>query len=266
MIIYPGFDPIAFRIGPVKVHWYGIMYLLGFAAGWWLGRTRAARPGSSWKPNDVDDFVFFAMVGGILGGRIGYILFYGLKFWAADPWYPVKVWEGGMSIHGGMLGAIAALAVFSWRRGRRLGDVLDFAAPLTPPGLFFGRIGNFINSELWGKATTVPWGFRVDGQVRHPSQLYEAALEGVVLFVLLWWFTSSPRPRWAPSGLFLVFYGMVRILVEFVRVPDEHIGYLAGGWLTEGQVLSAPMILIGIALLAYAYRTRAPSGNYQLAR
>jgi phosphatidylglycerol:prolipoprotein diacylglycerol transferase len=266
MLTYPGFNPIAFSIGPVKVHWYGIMYLFGFASGWWLGRVRAARPGSTWKPNDVDDFVFFTMVGGILGGRIGYILFYGLKFWAADPWYPVKVWEGGMSIHGGMLGAIAALTVFAWRRGRSLGDILDFGAPLTPPGLFFGRIGNFINSELWGKVTTVPWGFRVEGQVRHPSQLYEASLEGVVLFCLLWWFTSSPRPRWAPSGVFLVCYGIIRVAIEFVRVPDEHIGYLAGNWLTEGQVLSAPMILIGIVMLAYAYRVRTPSGNYLPAR
>jgi phosphatidylglycerol---prolipoprotein diacylglyceryl transferase len=262
MLNYPGFNPIAFSIGPVKVHWYGIMYLLGFASGWWLGRVRAARPGSTWKANDVDDFVFFSMVGGILGGRIGYILFYGLKFWAADPWYPIKVWQGGMSIHGGILGAVAALTLFAWRRGRNLGDVLDFGAPLTPPGLFFGRIGNFINSELWGKVTTVPWGFRVEGQVRHPSQLYEATLEGLVLFVLLWWFTSRPQPRWAPGGLFLVFYGCARVLVEFVRVPDEHIGYLAAGWITEGQVLSAPMILIGIVLLAVAYRRRTPSGNY----
>jgi phosphatidylglycerol---prolipoprotein diacylglyceryl transferase len=266
MLIYPGFNPIAFSIGPVKVHWYGIMYLLGFASGWWLGRVRAARPGSTWKASDVDDFVFFSMVGGILGGRIGYILFYGLKFWAADPWYPIKVWQGGMSIHGGILGAVAALTLFAWRRGRNLGDVLDFGAPLTPPGLFFGRIGNFINSELWGKVTTVPWGFRVEGQVRHPSQLYEATLEGLVLFVLLWWFTSRPQPRWAPGGLFLVFYGSARVLVEFVRVPDEHIGYLAAGWITEGQVLSAPMILIGIVMLAFAYRRRTPSGNYAAVR
>jgi phosphatidylglycerol:prolipoprotein diacylglycerol transferase len=171
-----------------------------------------------------------------------------------------------MSIHGGILGAVAALTLFAWRRGRSLGDVLDFGAPLTPPGLFFGRIGNFINSELWGKVTTVPWGFRVEGQVRHPSQLYEATLEGLVLFVLLWWFTSRPQPRWAPGGLFLVFYGSARVLVEFVRVPDEHIGYLAAGWITEGQVLSAPMILIGIVLLAVAYRRRTPSGNYAAAR
>jgi phosphatidylglycerol---prolipoprotein diacylglyceryl transferase len=261
MLVYPGFNKVAFQIGPLKVHWYGITYLCGFASGWWLGRVRAARAGSTWKANDVDDFVFFSMLGGIAGGRIGYILFYGLKFWAQDPWYPIKIWEGGMSIHGGFLGAIAALAIFSWRRGRNLGDVLDFAAPLTPPGLFFGRIGNFINSELWGKVTTVPWGFRVDGQVRHPSQLYEAGLEGIVLFCVLWWFTSRPRPRYATSGLFLILYGTARMLVEFVRVPDEHIGYLAGGWLTEGQVLSAPMLVVGIILLAVAHRTRRPSGN-----
>jgi phosphatidylglycerol---prolipoprotein diacylglyceryl transferase len=262
MIKYPGFNPIAFRVGPIKVHWYGIMYLIGFAAGWWLARLRAAKPNSTWKPNDVDDFVFFSMVGGILGGRIGYVLFYGLKFWAADPWYPLKIWEGGMSIHGGFIGGIAALALFAWRRRRNFGDVLDFGAPLAPPGLFFGRIGNFINGELWGKETRVPWGFQFNGQVRHPSQLYEAALEGLLLFGVLWWFTSRPRPRCATAGLFLVIYGCARFLIEFVRVPDEHIGYLAGDWFTEGQLLSLPMIVVGVALLAWAYRVRAPSGNF----
>jgi phosphatidylglycerol:prolipoprotein diacylglycerol transferase len=262
MINYPDLNPIAFRVGPVKVHWYGIMYLLGFGVGWWLGRVRAAKPGSTWRPNDVDDFVFFSMVGGILGGRIGYVLFYGLKFWAADLWYPLKIWEGGMSIHGGFLGGIAALALFAWRRGRNLGDILDFAAPLAPPGLFFGRLGNFINGELWGKVTTVPWGFNYRGEVRHASQLYEAGLEGVLLFCVLWWFTSRPRLRCAPAGLFLVIYGTARFLVEFVRVPDEHIGYLAAGWFTEGQLLSLPMIIAGIALLGWAYRARVPSGNF----
>jgi phosphatidylglycerol:prolipoprotein diacylglycerol transferase len=262
MLIYPGFNKVAFSIGPIKVHWYGIMYLLGFAAAWWLARRRAARSGSTWKPGDVDDLIFFAMLGVILGGRIGYVLFYGLQFWADDAWYPFKIWEGGMSFHGGLLGVVVALTLFAWRRGRHPADVYDFTAPLPALGLFFGRIGNFINSELWGKVTTVPWGFRVDGAVRHPSQLYEAALEGLLLFGVLWWFTSRPRPRLAPSGLFLALYGLARLLVEFVRVPDEHIGYLAGGWLTEGQVLSAPMILAGIALLAWAYRVRSPSGNF----
>jgi phosphatidylglycerol:prolipoprotein diacylglycerol transferase len=266
MISYPGFNPIALELGPVKIHWYGVMYLIGFASGWWLARRRAAKPNSTWKPNDVDDFVFFSMIGGILGGRIGYVLFYGLQFWALDPWYPLRIWEGGMSIHGGFIGGIAAIGVFALRRGRRVSDVCDFGSPLVSPGLFFGRIGNFINGELWGKVTTVPWGFRVDGQVRHPSQLYEAALEGLLLFVIMWWFTSRPRPRLAPSGLFLLLYGSARFAVEFVRVPDQHIGYLAGGWLTEGQVLSVPMIIVGAALLAWAYRTRLPSGNFAAAQ
>ena len=265
MLKFPGFDPIAFQLGPIRVHWYGIMYLLGFASGWWLARRRAAAPRSTWKATDVDDLIFFSMLGVILGGRIGYVLFYGLKFWAGDPWYPLKIWEGGMSFHGGLIGVAVAMALFAWRRGRSIGDVYDFTAPLPPLGLFFGRIGNFINGELWGKTTTVPWGFEVNGQVRHPSQLYEAALEGLLLFAVLWWFTSRPRPRWAPSGLFLLIYGLVRSLVEFVRVPDEHIGYLAGGWLTEGQLLSLPMIVAGLGMLAFAYRTRTPSGNFAAA-
>ena len=265
MLHFPGFNRVAFQLGPVKVHWYGIMYLLGFAAAWWLGRRRAGKPGSTWKPADVDDLIFFSMLGVILGGRIGYVLFYGLKFWAGDPWYPLKIWEGGMSFHGGLLGVVLALTLFAWRRGRSAGDVYDFTAPLPPLGLFFGRIGNFINGELWGKTTTVPWGFEVNGQVRHPSQLYEAALEGLLLFAVLWWFTSRPRPRLAPSGLFLIIYGAVRFLVEFVRVPDEHIGYLAGGWFTEGQLLSLPMIIAGVGMLGWAYRTRTPSGNFAAA-
>jgi phosphatidylglycerol:prolipoprotein diacylglycerol transferase len=264
MLTYPGFNPIALEIGRVKVHWYGIMYLLGFAGAWWLARRRAARPGSTWMADDVDDLIFFCMLGVILGGRIGYVLFYGLKFWATDPWYPFKVWEGGMAFHGGLLGVIAAMTLFAWRRRRNPADVFDFTAPLPALGLFFGRIGNFINGELWGKVTTVAWGFKVNGEVRHASQLYEAGLEGLFLFVFLWWFTATPRPRLAPSGVFLLVYGLARSLVEFVRVPDEHIGYLAGGWFTEGQLLSIPMIIGGLALLAWAYRARVPSGNYVL--
>jgi phosphatidylglycerol---prolipoprotein diacylglyceryl transferase len=261
MLKFPGFDPIALHLGPVRVHWYGIMYLLGFASAWLLARRRAAAPRSTWKGADVDDLIFFGMLGVIVGGRIGYVLFYGMKFWADDAWYPLKIWEGGMSFHGGLLGVAVAMALFAWRRGRNIGDVYDFTAPLPPLGLFFGRIGNFINGELWGKTTTMPWGFEVNGQVRHPSQLYEAALEGLLLFAVLWWFTSRPRPRLAPSGLFLIIYGSVRFLVEFVRVPDEHIGYLAGGWLTEGQLLSIPMVIAGVAMLGWAWRTRTPSGN-----
>lgn len=261
MLVYPGFNPIAFSIGPVKVHWYGIMYLLGFAAAWMLARVRAAKPESSWRPPDVDDLIFFTMLGVILGGRIGYVLFYGLSFWAKDPMYPLKIWDGGMSFHGGMLGVIVAVTLFAWRRHRSVADVLDFTVPLPGLGLFFGRIGNFINGELWGTVTTVPWGFNVNGQVQHASQLYEAFFEGLVLFTLIWLFTSRPRPRLAPSALFLIIYGVVRFCIEFVRIPDEHIGYLAGGWLTEGQVLSIPMVLVGIALMSHAYRNSSPSGN-----
>jgi phosphatidylglycerol---prolipoprotein diacylglyceryl transferase len=261
MLQYHAFNPIAVELGPLKVHWYGIMYLIGFGVGWWLARIRAARPGSTWKPSDVDDFVFYAMLGVILGGRIGYVLFYGLSYWENDPWYPLKIWEGGMSFHGGLLGVLGAIAVFAVRQGRSVGDVFDFGAPLPGIGIMAGRIGNFINGELWGKPTTLPWGFQVDGQVRHASQLYEAFLEGLLLFVVLWWFTSKPRPRLAPSGLFLVIYGLARFLIEFVRLPDEHLGYLAQGWVTMGQILSLPMIIVGVALLAVAYQRRIPSGN-----
>jgi phosphatidylglycerol---prolipoprotein diacylglyceryl transferase len=266
MLQYPGFNPIAIEIGPVKVHWYGIMYLIGFAAAWWLARMRAAKPGSTWKPNDVDDLIFYAMLGVILGGRVGYVLFYGIGFWAKDVWYPLKIWEGGMSFHGGLLGVIAAITLYAFRHRRNVADVYDFTVPLPTLGLFFGRIGNFINGELWGKLTTVPWGFNVNGQVRHPSQLYEALLEGLVLFVVVWWFSSRPRPRLATSGVFLLGYGIARFFLEFVRLPDEHIGYLAGGWLTMGQVLSLPMIITGIVFLLYAYRVRTPSGNVAIAQ
>jgi len=185
MLQYPGFNPIAIELGPVKVHWYGIMYLIGFAGAWWLARRRASRPGSTWKPSDVDDLIFYDMLGVILGGRIGYVLFYGLEFWAKDKWYPLKIWEGGMSFHGGLLGVVAAMTLYALRCKRNVADVYDFTAPLPAFGLFFGRIGNFINGELWGKPTTVPWGFNVNGMVRHPSQFYEACLEGILLFTVL---------------------------------------------------------------------------------
>jgi len=272
MIEYPGFDKIAFAIGPfgnftLKVHWYGIMYLVAFSAAWFLGRYRARQPGSTWKAVDVDDFMFFCMLGTILGGRIGYVLFYGLSFWTAeDPWYPIKVWDGGMSFHGGLLGVMIGMTIFAVRRGRNIGDVFDFCAPLPGLGILAVRIANFINGELWGRTTDVPWGFRVNGEVRHATQLYEAALEGLLLFIVLWWFTSRPRPRLAPSGLFLIMYSLGRMVVEFWRVPDAHINYLAGtGWLTMGMLLTLPMLLIGIALMIMAYRRREPSGNVSAA-
>ena len=244
------------------MHWYGLMYVLGFIAGWWLARRRAAMPGSTWKPIDVDDLIFFAAVGVIVGGRVGWMLFYGLDNLREDPLAIIRVWEGGMSFHGGLVGVMAAVAWFARRRGRRIADVFDFTAPLPAVGLCAGRIGNFINGELWGKPTDLPWGVLVDGTVLHASQLYEAALEGVVLFAVIWWFTSRPRPRLAPSGLVLTLYAMFRIAVEFVRVPDADIGYLAFGWLTMGQVLSLPVLATGLAMLAWAYTRREPSGNY----
>jgi phosphatidylglycerol:prolipoprotein diacylglycerol transferase len=273
MLHYPGFDPIAFEIGPffghgpIRVHWYGIMYLLGFGAAWWLARLRARFSRSTWKPNDVDDLIFYCMLGVIAGGRIGYVLVYGLTFWAADPWYPFKIWDGGMSFHGGLVGVFAAVALFARLRRRKLADVCDFTVPLPGLGILFGRIGNFINGELWGKPTTVPWGFNVNGQVLHASQLYEAFLEGLLVFASVWIFTSRPRPRMAPSGLFLLIYGVSRFIVEFVRVPDAQIGYLLGThWLTMGQVLSTPMIALGAGLLWWAYRRREPSGNLAVAQ
>jgi phosphatidylglycerol:prolipoprotein diacylglycerol transferase len=261
MIAYPEFDPVAFSIGPVPIHWYGLMYVLGFVAGWWLARRRAEQPGSTWKPADVDDLIFFAAMGVILGGRIGWILVYGFDTIREDPLNIIRVWQGGMSFHGGLVGVMLAVALFAKRRGRSIADVFDFTAPLPAVGLFAGRIGNFINGELWGKPTDLPWGVLYRGQVLHPSQLYEALLEGVVMFAILWWFTSKPRWRLAPAGLFLALYGLFRFLVEFVRVPDANLGYLALGWLTMGQLLSLPVLAAGLAMLAIAYTRRQRSGN-----
>lgn len=267
MLHYPGFDPVALALGPVKLRWYGIMYVVGFLSAWALARSRAKQPGSTWTPLDVDDFLFFCVFGVIFGGRIGWLLFYGQQALQQDPSYWYKIWQGGMSFHGGLVGVLVALGLFAWRRKRSIADVFDFAAPLPAIGFGAGRIGNFINGELWGKPTDVPWGFevqRADGaiQVLHASQLYEAALEGLVLFVVLWWFTSRPRPRWAPSGLFLVCYATFRILIEFVRVPDADLGYLAGGWVTMGMILSLPMLLAGALMLVYATVAKVPSGNF----
>ena len=248
MLQYPGFNPIAFEIGPaegplVRDHVPDRLRRRPGASA----RRRAARPGSTWKPNDVDDLIFFGMLGVILGGRIGYVLFYGLEFLGARiPGIRFKIWEGGMSFHGGLLGVLAALSLFARVRRRKIADVFDFTAPLPGLGIFFGRIGNFINGELWGKPTTVPWGFNVDGQVLHASQLYEACLEGLVLFSVVWWFTSQAAAAARALGAVPADLRRgSRFIVEFVRVPDVQIGYLAGGWLTMGQLLSLPMILGG---------------------
>ena len=272
MLEYPQIDPVALALGPLRIHWYGIMYVVGFAAAWWLGRRQAARPGSTWTAQQVDDLIFWAMVGVILGGRIGYVLIYVLPYQpqllTGDWLYPVKIWEGGMSFHGGLIGVLVALALFARRGARRVLDVFDFVAPLPGIGICAVRIGNFINSELWGAPTDFRWGFRVadpvTGEVlgRHASQLYEAALEGLALALLLWWFARRPRPSGAIVGLGLLWYGLVRFVVEFVRLPDAQVGYLAGDWFTMGQLLSLPMMLAGAWLLLRASSAPRRSGNY----
>ncbi len=253
MLTYPEIHPEIFRVGPVAVRWYGLMYLIGFVAAWWLGRRRAARPDSGWTAMDVEDLIFYGVVGVILGGRLGYVTVYGIENFLDDPLYLFRIWEGGMSFHGGLVGVLAAMWLFARRRSWNYFKVADFMAPLVPVGLGFGRVGNFINNELWGRETDVPWAFVVDGTARHPSQLYEAGLEGLVMFTVLWLYTSRPRPLMAASGLFMLLYGTFRFAIEFVRIPDEHLGYLALDWLTMGQILSAPMIIIGILWLSLAY-------------
>jgi phosphatidylglycerol:prolipoprotein diacylglycerol transferase len=261
MINYPNIDPVALSLGPIKVHWYGLMYLIGFAGGWWLGRLRAKRPLSDWRPEQADDLVFYCALGVILGGRLGYVLFYGFDHLVADPASIFKIWQGGMSFHGGLLGVLVAMGIYARKTGKSFFQVTDFIAPVVPIGLGAGRIGNFINGELWGKTTDLPWGMifpdpRAGDLPRHPSQLYEVALEGVALFLILWLFSSRSRPTMAVSGLFLICYGLFRFAVEFVRVPDPQLGYLALGWVTMGQILSLPMIMIGIILLGWAYLRR----------
>jgi len=267
-------DPIALAIGPLQIHWYGIMYLLAFAVAWWLGRRRirAGRlPGVDEQA--FGDLMFYGMLGVVLGGRIGYVLFYSFGDFLANPLMLFKVWEGGMSFHGGLLGVIAALWWWSRKHALQVFDVIDFVAPLVPPGLGLGRLGNYIGGELWGKYTQAGWGVifpnaeptlvglsptqlqaqyasgALDALARHPSQLYQAVLEGLVMFVVLWWYSSRPRPRYAVAGVFALLYSVFRFVVEFVRVPDAQMGeagYLAFGWLTMGQVLSLPLALAGV--------------------
>jgi phosphatidylglycerol:prolipoprotein diacylglycerol transferase len=256
MIAYPQIDPVAVSLGPLKVHWYGLMYIIGIGAAWFLARLRTKAPGFPWSAAQIEDLIFYCAVGLMLGGRLGYVFFYNLDVFRHDPMSLFRVWEGGMSFHGGMIGAFAGMWIFARQVGARFSDVTDFIGPYVPLGLFTGRIGNFINGELWGKPTDLPWGmiFPTGGaEPRHPSQLYEAFLEGLVLFVVLWWFRRQNPPRTAVSGMFLLLYGSFRFAVEFVRLPDAHIGYLAFNWFTMGMLLSVPMILAGIFILARAY-------------
>ena len=273
------FDPVAISIGPLDIHWYGVMYLLAFLAFWWFGNLRAMRQTWwFWSKQDVSDILFYGMLGVILGGRIGYMLFYGFDLLLQNPLSIFKVWDGGMSFHGGLLGVIFAMAWFARRTNRSFWQVADFVAPMVPLGLAFGRLGNFIGGELWGRLAEVPWamifanttGFRpnetaalneawrsgaLDHLARHPSQLYQAGLEGLLLFFILMWYSRKPRPRAAISGLFLIGYGVFRIVAEFFRQPDEHLGFLALQWLTMGMLLTLPMIAAGSVIMLFAYHS-----------
>ncbi len=258
MIAYPQIDPVAIALGPIKVHWYGLTYLGGLVFAWWLANRRSSRADSPISRDQVDDLIFYAALGIVAGGRLGYAVFYGWERLIAEPLWLFRVWEGGMAFHGGLLGVIAALYVFARRHRVQFGSVADFVAPLAPVGLALGRLGNFIGQELWGRAADVPWAmvFPKDplALARHPSQLYQFALEGCLLFFVVLWFSRRPRPTWSVAGVFLVGYGLLRFIAEFFREPDAHIGFEAFGWLTRGQLLCIPMLLLGSWLLLWAYR------------
>lgn len=251
-------EPVAISLGPLQIHWYGLMYLVGFSAVYLLGAYRARQPGSGWTAEMVSDFVFWGAMGAVLGGRFGYVLFYNFDQFLADPLWLFAVWEGGMSFHGGLLGVLLVFVLFGRKHQKSFFEMGDFVAPLVPIGLGAGRLGNFIGGELWGRPADLPWAVIFpragDNLARHPSQLYQLALEGVVLFMVIWLYSARPRPRAAVSGLFLILYGAFRSLVEFVREPDAHIGFIAFGWLTKGQLLSLPMIIGGALLMWWAYR------------
>ncbi|MGR3914118.1 MAG: prolipoprotein diacylglyceryl transferase [Gammaproteobacteria bacterium] len=247
MIIHPNFDPVALRIGPLSVHWYGLMYLAAFAAAGMLGRWRAARGRHGFAPGEITDLVFVLALGAVIGGRLGYVLFYHLAHYFANPLEIFAIWDGGMSFHGGLLGVLGAVWWVARKTDRAFLDVCDFLAPLCAPGLGFGRLGNFINQELWGRVTDARWAVwfhTTPDAARHPSQLYEFALEGVVLFALVWVYSRRPRARGRVAGLFALLYGVFRFALEFFREPDAHLGALALG-LSMGQLLCLPMILLG---------------------
>ncbi|NBB93152.1 MAG: prolipoprotein diacylglyceryl transferase [Gammaproteobacteria bacterium] len=273
-------DPVAIEIGGFAIYWYSLMYLVAFGAFWLLGRVRARREDTPLKPEQVGDLLFWGVIGVIVGGRLGYVLFYGFDQLIDDPVFLFRIRDGGMSFHGGLIGVLVAI----WAYGRHLGcgflRLGDFVAPLVPLGLAAGRIGNFIGGELWGRRTDVPWGTifpqslpggatspdaiqsqylsgALDEFARHPSQIYQAALEGLALFLILWLYSARPRPTGAVGGAFLAGYGVFRFVAEFFREPDAHLGYVALDWMTMGQILSLPMFIVGVALMAWAYRSRA---------
>jgi len=256
MLTHPNIDPVFLALGPIKLRWYGLMYLIGFLCAWGLAHYRNNRT-TKWSKETLNDLIFYGFLGAVLGGRVGYILFYQTSDFLMEPLMLFRVWEGGMSFHGGLLGGILAVWLMSRKMNEPFLKVTDFIAPLIPLGLAAGRLGNFINGELWGRATNVSWGMVFQGAgnfARHPSQLYECLLEGIVLFILLWWYSAKPRPMMAVSGLFLLGYGVARFSVEFFREPDRHLGFIALDWMTMGHLLTLPMIIIGMVLMVFAYR------------
>lgn len=258
----PQIDPIIFSLGPIALRWYGLMYLLGFVAAYWLGARRTKHSGAPLNVEQLSDLLFNGFLGVVLGGRIGYVFFYQWDQFVANPLYLFRIWEGGMSFHGGLLGVLVAFGLYARKLKLPYFIVADFIAPLVPPGLFFGRIGNFINGELWGReaAADVPWAMRFHTDplalARHPSQLYEALLEGLLLFIILYWFSAKSRPRMAVSGVFALGYGGFRFIVEYFREPDAHLGLQALG-LSRGQWLCVPLIVLGLGLIVAAYRRKA---------
>lgn len=255
---FPQFDPVIFSLGPLSLRWYGLMYLIGFLFARWLAVRRANRPNSGWSVEQVDNLLFNGFLGVFLGGRIGYVMFYQFDYFLQDPSYLFRVWEGGMSFHGGLIGVILAMWITAKLQHRGFWATADFVAPLIPFGLGMGRIGNFINDELWGRITDVPWAvlFPSGGYLpRHPSQLYEAVLEGVVLFIILNLFIKKPRPTGSVAGLFLLCYGIFRFIVEYFREPDAQLGLFFSQHISMGQILSLPMILLGAIIMLIAYKS-----------
>ncbi|MEI6055643.1 MAG: prolipoprotein diacylglyceryl transferase [Lentisphaerota bacterium] len=264
MIILPEINPVAFKIGFLSIHWYGIMYLLGFLAAWFFGIKRSKRIKGLWKSENISDLIFYGMVGVLLGGRLGYVIFYNLSFYLNHPLDIFKVWDGGMAFHGAVIGVIIGFILFARKTGKNLFQVGDLILPTVPIGIGLGRIGNFINGELWGTPSSLPWSMIFPNDPsklpRHPSELYEFIFEGVLLFTILWIYSAKERPRMAVSGMFLALYGIFRFIVEFVRLPDAQLGYLAFNWLTMGQILSLPMILCGVFFIYWGY-ARHPLQN-----
>lgn len=251
MLVYPSINPVAFSLGPLKVHWYGLMYLLGFVLAWLLAKWRNRHYQLGWTDQQISDLIFYAALGVILGGRIGYMLFYNTAQLLSHPLSLFKLWEGGMSFHGGLLGVALAMALFARSIKKSFLQITDFLVPLVPLGLAAGRMGNFINGELWGRVSDVPWAmiFPAGGDLpRHPSQLYEFGLEGILLFILVWWYAAKPRPVGCISAVFLSGYAIARLIAECFREPDVQLGFLAFDWLTMGQLLSIPMLFAGLLL------------------